>query len=62
MLYTAYLIIVIGHNIKKNFQHFPFLISCEGGKLLKQFVHTPNAIEPPTKSNFEAFWGAHGSG
>ena len=25
--------------------------------MLKQFVHTPNAIEPPTNSNFEAFGG-----
>ena len=24
---------------------------------LKQFVHTPKAIEPPTNSNFEAFGG-----
>ena len=29
----------------------------EGGKPLIQFVRTPNAIEPPTNSNFGAFGG-----
>ena len=37
-------------------QNFAFL-TCRGWKLLKQFVHTPNATEPPTNSNFEAFGG-----
>ena len=54
MLYIAYFIIVSGHNINFFLQNLPFL-TCRGGKL--QFVHTPNAIEPPTNSNFEAFGG-----
>ena len=28
-----------------------------GGKLFKLFVHTTNAIEPPTNSNFAVFGG-----
>ena len=57
MLYIAYFIIVRGHNIEKMFcKNFPSL-PAEGGKLHKQLVHTPNAIEPPTNSNFEAFGG-----
>ena len=62
MLYMAYFIIVSGHNIKKTFcKIFHFgPRSLEGGKL--QFVHTPNAIEPPTNNNLEAFGGGHGSG
>ena len=65
MLYIAYFIIVSGHKIKKMFcKNFPFL-TCRGWKTAfhplhvkngkKQFVHTPNAIEPPTNNNFEAF-------
>ena len=56
MLYIGYFIIVSAHNIKKRLQKFPFSTDI-GWKLLKQFVHTPNAIEPPTNSNFEAFGG-----
>ena len=61
MLYIAYFIIVSGHNTKNCFcKNFPFL-TCRGWKTV-QFVHTPNAIEPPTNSKFWGFWGAHGSG
>ena len=57
MLYIAYFIIVSGHNIKKRFGKIFYFGGVETGKLLEQFVHTPNAIEPPTNSNFEAFGG-----
>ena len=55
MLYIAYFIIVSGHNIKKKLQNFPFL-TCRGWKTAEA-VCAPNAIEPPTNSNFEAFGG-----
>ena len=57
MLYIGYFIIVSGHTIKKkfckNFHFGPIEANIEA----KQFMHTPNAIEPPTNSNSEAFWG-----
>ena len=55
MLYIGYFIIV-NRNIKKKLQIFHFC-PIEGGQLLEQFVHKPNATEPPTNNNFEAFGG-----
>ena len=55
MLYIAYFIIVSTHNIKNIFCIIFHFSPVEGGKL--QLVHTPNAIEPPTNSNVEAFGG-----
>ena len=52
MLYIAYFIIVSGHNIKKRFGKIFHFGGVEARKLFWQFVHTPNAIEPPTNSNF----------
>ena len=59
MLYIANFIIVGGQKIKFfcTIFHFSPVKGGKGGKLLEQFVHTPNAIEPPTNSNFEAFGG-----
>ena len=48
MLYIAYFIIVSGHNIKKIICKIVHFGRAEGGKLLKRFVHTPKAIEPPS--------------
>ena len=60
MLYIAYFIIMSCHNIPKNVPKiFHFILVRVG----KQFMHRPNAIEPPTNSNFEAFGeGGRGKG
>ena len=61
MLYIRYFSIVNGHNIQKKMkekgkENYPYG-AVESGKLHKQVVRTPNATEPPTKNNFEAFGG-----
>ena len=42
---------------KNVLQNFPLLTFGGWKTAFVQFVHTPNAIEPPTNSNFEAFGG-----
>ena len=57
MLYIGYFIIVSGHNIKKMFCKVSIFDRKRPENCFVQFVYTPNAIEPPTNSNFEAFGG-----
>ena len=54
MLYIAYFIIVSGHNIKIFFAKFSIF---DLWRVENCCAHTPNAIEPPTNSSFEAFGG-----
>ena len=53
MLYIAYFIIVSGHNIKKKFAKFSIFNLWR----VENCLSSPDAIEPPTNSNFGAFGG-----